>query len=275
MPIKVRRSLTNGQRFRVDLDYSELTSSKPEKSLLCTIQKKAGRDARGRISMRHRGGGNKQLYRLVDFKRNKDGIPAKVASIEYDPYRNSFIVLLNYADGEKRYILAPLGIKVGDVVQSGTEVDIKIGNALPIKNIPVGTMLHNVEMAAGKGGALARSAGAFVSLVAKEGKYATIKLPSGEQRLIHIDCRATVGQIGNLDDKNVYFGKAGRMRHIGRRPAVRGVAMNPCDHPHGGGEGRSPIGMPSPVTPWGKPTLGYKTRKKRNKSDRFILMRRA
>jgi large subunit ribosomal protein L2 len=186
MPVKVRRSLTNGQRFRIDLDYSELTASKPEKSLLCIVQKKSGRDARGRISMRHRGGGNRQLYRIVDFKRNKDGIPAKVATIEYDPYRNSFIALLNYLDGEKRYILAPLGIKVGDVVQSGTEADIKIGNALPIRNIPVGTMLHNVEMAAGKGGALARSAGAFVSLVAKEGKYATIKLPSGEQRLIHI-----------------------------------------------------------------------------------------
>lgn len=275
MPVKERRSLTNGQRFRVDLEYVDITSSRPEKSLLRKIKKTSGRDWRGRISMRHRGGGNKKLYRVIDFKRNKDGIPAKVASIEYDPYRNAFIALLHYVDGEKRYILSPLGIKVGDRIESGPEVDVKPGNALPIRNIPVGTMLHNIELAAGKGGALARSAGAFASLVAKEGKYATIKLPSGEQRMVHIDCRATVGQIGNLDSKNVVLGRAGRMRHLGRRPAVRGVVMNPCDHPHGGGEGRSPIGMPSPVTPWGKPTLGYKTRKKRRMSDRFIIMRRA
>ena len=275
MPVTKRRSLTNGQRTRVDLDYSEITTNLPEKSLLKTIQKTAGRDARGRISMRHRGGGNKIKYRMVDFKRNKDNIPAKVASIEYDPYRNAFIALLNYADGEKRYILAPLGMKVGDGVQSGLDADIKPGNTLPISNIPVGTMIHNIEMSAGKGGALARSAGAFASLVAKEGKYATIRLPSGEQRLIHVSCRATVGQLGNLDSKNVVLGRAGRMRHLGRRPSNRGVAMNPCDHPHGGGEGRSPIGMPSPVTPWGKPTLGYKTRKKRRISDRFIIMRRA
>ena len=275
MPVRERRSLTNGQRFRVDLDYSDLTTSYPEKSLLVKVKKTAGRDWRGRISSRHKGGGNKKLYRLVDFKRNKDGVPARIASIEYDPYRNSFIALANYLDGEKRYILAPLGIKVGDTIQSGPDVDVKPGNALPIKNIPVGTMIHNIEMSAGKGGALARSAGAFASLVAKEGRYATIKLPSGEQRLIHIECRATVGQLGNLDAKNVVLGSAGKMRHLGRRPANRGVAMNPCDHPHGGGEGRSPIGMPSPVTPWGKPTLGYKTRKKRKISDRFIIMRRA
>jgi len=274
MPVRERRSLTNGQRFRVDLDYSELTVSKPEKSLLIKLPKTSGRDWRGRISSRHRGGGNKKLYRVIDFKRDKDNVPAKVVSIEYDPYRNSFIALLNYADGEKRYILAPLGLKVGDMVQSGTDADIKIGNALPIKNIPVGTMLHSIELSAGKGGALAKAAGAFASLVAKEGKYATIKLPSGEQRLVHIACRATIGQVGNLDVKNVYLGRAGRMRHLGRRPAVRGVAMNPCDHPHGGGEGRSPIGMPGPVTPWGQPTLGYKTRKKRNKSDKFIIIRR-
>lgn len=274
MPVKERRSLTNGQRFRVDLDYSDITASKPEKSLLIKIGKTAGRDWRGRVSSRHRGGGNKRSYRLVDFKRNKDGIPAKVASIEYDPYRNAFIALLHYIDGEKRYILAPLGLKVGDIISSGPDVDVKPGNALPIKNIPVGTMLHSVELSAGKGGALARSAGAFVSLVAKEGKYATVKLPSGEQRLVHIECRATVGQVGNLDDKNVVLGRAGGMRHLGRRPAVRGVAMNPCDHPHGGGEGRSPIGMSSPMTPWGKPTLGYKTRKKRRISERFIIMRR-
>jgi large subunit ribosomal protein L2 len=275
MPVRERRSLTNGQRFRVDLDYSDVTASKPEKSLLVKVKKTSGRDWRGRISSRHKGGGNKKLYRVIDFKRNKDNVPGKIVSIEYDPFRNSFIALVNYLDGEKRYILAPLGIKVGDIVQSGADADVKVGNALPIKNIPVGTMIHNIEMAAGKGGALARSAGSFASLVAKEGRYATVKLPSGEQRLIHIDCRATVGQLGNLDAKNVVLGRAGRMRHLGRRPAVRGVAMNPCDHPHGGGEGRSPIGMPSPVTPWGKPTLGYRTRKKRKISDRFIIMRRA
>ncbi len=275
MPVKERRSLTNGQRTRVDLDYSDLTASKPERSLLKKVNKTSGRDWRGRISSRHKGGGNKKLFRMIDFKRNKDNVPAKVASIEYDPYRNSFIALLHYMDGEKRYILAPLGIKVGDIVSSGPDVDVKLGNTLPIKNIPVGTMIHNIEMSAGKGAALARSAGAFASLVAKEGRYATIKLPSGEQRLIHIDCRATIGQLGNLDSKNVVLGRAGRNRHLGRRPGVRGVAMNPCDHPHGGGEGRSPIGMPSPVTPWGKPTLGYKTRKKRKVSDRFIIMRRA
>jgi len=275
MPVRVRRSLTNGQRFRVDLDYSDVTTSKPEKSLLVKVNKTSGRDWRGRISSRHKGGGNKKLYRVIDFKRNKDNVPGKIVSIEYDPFRNSFIALVNYLDGEKRYILAPLGIKVGDTVQSGAEADVKLGNALPIKNIPVGTMIHNIEMSAGKGGALARSAGAFASLVAKEGRYATIKLPSGEQRLIHIECRATVGQLGNLDAKNVVLGSAGKMRHLGRRPSNRGVAMNPCDHPHGGGEGRSPIGMPSPVTPWGKPTLGYRTRKKRKISDRFIIMRRA
>ena len=275
MPVKVRRSLTNGQRFRVDLDYSELTTSSPEKSLLVKVRKTGGRDWRGRISSRHIGGGNKKLYRMVDFKRNKDGVPAKVASIEYDPFRNSFIALLKYLDGEKRYILAPLGIKVGDTVESGPNADVKLGNTLPIKNIPVGTMIHNIEISAGAGAAFARSAGSFASLVAKEGRYATIRLPSGEQRLVHIDCRATVGQIGNLDAKNVVLGSAGKMRHLGRRPSVRGVVMNPCDHPHGGGEGRSPIGMPSPVTPWGKPTLGYRTRKKRKISDRFIIMRRA
>jgi large subunit ribosomal protein L2 len=275
MPVHVRRSLTNGQRGRVDLDFGDLTTSTPEKSLLVKIQKTSGRDWRGRISMRHRGGGSKKLFRVIDFKRTKDGVPAKVVSIEYDPYRNAFISLLQYRDGEKRYILSPLGIKVGDVVESGPNVDVKPGNALPIKNIPVGTVIHNIEIAAGKGAAFARSAGSFASLVAKEGRYATIKLPSGEQRLVHIDCRATVGQIGNLDAKNVVLGRAGRMRHLGRRPAVRGVVMNPCDHPHGGGEGRSPIGMPSPKTPWGKPTLGYKTRKKRKISDRFIIMRRA
>jgi large subunit ribosomal protein L2 len=275
MPIRKRRSLTNGQRTTIDLDYSEITTNIPEKSLLQRHKKTAGRDARGRVSMRHRGGGNRRKYRMIDFKRNKDGIPGKIASIEYDPCRNVFISLVNYKDGEKRYILAPLGIKVGDDVMSGPNADVKLGNCLPIVNIPVGAMIHNIEMHAGKGGAIARAAGAFASLVAKEGRYSTVRMPSGEQRLIHVDCRATIGQLGNLDSKNVVLGKAGRMRHLGRKPAVRGVVMNPCDHPHGGGEGRSPIGRSTPVSPWGQPALGYRTRKKRNKSDRFIIMRRS
>jgi len=274
MTVKERNPVTPGQRFRIDPDYAEITSESPEKSLLKRITKTGGRDCRGRISSRHRGGGNKKLYRMVDFKRNKDNVPGKVVSIEYDPYRNSFIALINYRDGEKRYILAPLELKAGDIVESGDAVDIKIGNCLPIKSIPVGTVIHNVELVSGKGGAMARAAGAGVQLVAKESKYAIVKLPSGEQRMVHVECRATIGQVGNLDDKNVRLGRAGRNRHLGRRPSVRGVAMNPCDHPHGGGEGRSPIGRPSPVTPWGKPTLGYKTRKKRRTSDRFILSRR-
>lgn len=274
MALKERNPITPGQRQRIDPDHSELTTNSPEKSLLVKIQKSVGRDNRGRISSRHRGGGNKKLYRMIDFKRMKDNIPAKVMSIEYDPYRNAYISLISYKDGEKSYILAPVGIKVGDMVESGESADIKPGNTLPLKNIPLGTTIHNVEMTKGKGGVMARAAGAGVQLVAKEGRYATLKLPSGEQRMIFIDCRATVGQVSNIDAKNVVLGKAGRKRHLGRRPHVRGVAMNPCDHPHGGGEGRAPIGRPSPVTPWGKPTLGYKTRKKRKLSERFILSRR-
>ena len=273
MGLKTRRPLTPGQRFRIDNDFAEITKSEPEKSLLFPLCSSHGRDWRGRISSRHRGGGNKRMYRLIDFKRNKD-MPAKVLGIEYDPNRNALIALLEYEDGEKRYILAPLGLNNGDRVESGTDVDIKPGNALPLRSIPIGTTIHNVELEPGAGGKLARSAGAAIMLVAKDGNYGIVKLPSGEQRMVHVSCRATVGQIGNLDAKNVVLGKAGKMRHLGKRPHVRGVAMNPCDHPHGGGEGKSGIGRKHPVTPWGKPTLGKKTRKPRRRSDRFILIRR-
>ena len=274
MGLRQYRPLTAGTRFRISDDYSDLTKFEPERSLLAPLKSKAGRDWRGRIAMRHRGGGNKIKYRLVDFKRDKDNIPAKVVGIEYDPNRNARIALLEYEDSERRYILAPLGIAVGDKLMSGEDVEIRPGNAAPMKFMPVGTVIHNVEMEPGRGGALARAAGAAVSLVAKEGDYAIIRLPSGEQRKIHILCRATVGQIGNLDSKHVRLGKAGKMRHIGRRPAVRGVAMNPCDHPHGGGEGKSGIGREQPVSKWGKPALGKKTRHPRRRSDRFILIRR-
>jgi len=273
MGLKKRNPVTAGQRFQALDDFSEITKKKPEKSLLIPLPKTAGRDWRGRVSARHRGGGNKQMYRVIDFKRDKD-MPAKVLGIEYDPNRNARIALLEYEDGEKRYIVAPLGLMVGGVVSSGEGVDIKPGNALPLSSIPVGTMIHNVELEPGTGGKLARSAGAGVMLVAKEGDYAIIKLPSGEQRMVHVSCRATVGQIGNLEAKNVVLGKAGKKRQRGWRPRVRGVVMNPCDHPHGGGEGKSPIGKIHPVTPWGKPTLGKKTRKPRRPSDRFILIRR-
>ncbi len=252
--------------------FSEITTTKPERSLLESKNKSGGRNANGRITVRHIGGGNRNKYRIIDFKRNKDNIPAKVASIEYDPNRSANIALLHYADGEKRYILAPVGLNKGDTVMSGDSVDIKTGNALPLANIPVGTMVHNIEMHPGKGGQIARSAGNAAQLMAKEGKYATLRLPSGEMRYIPIRCKATIGQVGNLDHEIVSLGKAGRKRHMGIKPTVRGVVMNPCDHPHGGGEGKSPIGMPSPVTPWGKPTLGYKTRKK-NKSNKFIVKR--
>ena len=235
--------------------------------------KSGGRNSNGRITVRHKGGGNRRKYRIIDFKRNKDGIPAKVSEIEYDPNRTSYIALLTYADGEKRYILAPVGLNQGDTVISGPEADIKAGNALPLENIPVGTMVHNIEMQPGKGGQIAKAAGSSAQLMAKEGKYATLKLPSGEMRMIPIACRATVGQVGNLDHDLVSLGKAGRKRHMGIRPTVRGVVMNPCDHPHGGGEGKSPIGRPTPVTPWGRPTLGYKTRKKHKASDKFIVKR--
>ncbi len=273
MGLKKRNPVTPGQRFQIADDFSDVTKKKPEKSLLSPLERAAGRDWRGRVSSRHRGGGNKRMYRVVDFTRDKD-LPAKVIGFEYDPNRNARIALLEYEDGEKRYILAPLGLAVGDVVQSGAEVDIRPGNALPLNSIPVGTMIHNVELEPGAGGRLARSAGSGVMLVAKEGDYAIVKLPSGEQRMVHLSCRATIGQVGNVDAKNVILGKAGRRRHLGRRPHVRGVVMNPCDHPHGGGEGKSPIGKKHPVTPWGKPALGKISRKPRKRSDRFILIGR-
>ena len=255
------------------LTFEEITKTTPEKSLVQIKKNKAGRNKQGKITVRHQGGGNKQKYRLIDFKRNKDGIPAKVASIEYDPNRTAFIALLNYVDGEKRYILAPIDLKVGDTVVSGAEADIKPGNALPIRNIPLGTLIHNVEIVPGRGGQLVRSAGDSAQLMAKEGKNAQVRLPSGEVRMISMDAKATIGTVGNTDHSNVRIGKAGRTRHMGIRPSVRGVVMNPCDHPHGGGEGKSPVGMPAPVTPWGKPALGLKTRKPKKYSDKKIVKR--
>ena len=252
----------------------EVTTNQPEKSLLVPLKKNSGRNVHGRITVRHRGGGNRRKYRVIDFKRNKDGIPAKVATIEYDPNRTANIALLNYADGEKRYILAPVGIKVGDTLLSGPEADIKPGNALALRNMPVGTVVHNVELKAGKGAQLVRSAGVSAQLIAKEGNKALLRLPSGEMRYVSIDCKATIGQVGNVEHSNETIGKAGRKRHMGIRPTVRGSVMNPNDHPHGGGEGRSPIGRPSPVTPWGKPALGYKTRKKNKASNKLIVSRR-
>ena len=241
--------------------------------MVVSISRTGGRNNNGRITVRHIGGGNRIKYRIIDYKRNKDGVPAKVATIEYDPNRTAYIALLNYADGEKRYILAPLGLNVGDTVVSGPEADIKAGNALPLENIPVGTLVHNVELQPGKGGQMVKTAGAFAQLMAKENGYATLRLPSGEMRKVLLSCKATIGQVGNLDHELVSLGKAGRKRHMGIRPTVRGVVMNPNDHPHGGGEGKSPVGMPSPVTPWGKPALGYKTRKHNKASDRFIVKR--
>ena len=252
----------------------EVTTNQPEKSLLVPLKKNSGRNVHGRITVRHRGGGNRRKYRVIDFKRNKDGIPAKVATIEYDPNRTANIALLNYADGEKRYILAPVGIKVGDTLLSGPEADIKPGNALALRNMPVGTVVHNIELKAGKGAQLVRSAGVSAQLMAKEGNKALLRLPSGEMRYVAIDCKATIGQVGNVEHSNETIGKAGRKRHMGIRPTVRGSVMNPNDHPHGGGEGRSPIGRPSPVTPWGKPALGYKTRKKNKASNKLIVSRR-
>ena len=252
----------------------EVTTNQPEKSLLVPLKKNSGRNVHGKITVRHRGGGNRQKYRIIDFKRNKDGIPAKVATIEYDPNRTANIALLNYADGEKRYILAPVGIKVGDTLLSGPEADIKPGNALALKNMPVGTVVHNIELKAGKGAQLVRSAGVSAQLMAKEGNKALLRLPSGEMRYVSIECKATIGQVGNVEHANETIGKAGRKRHMGIRPTVRGSVMNPNDHPHGGGEGRSPIGRPSPVTPWGKPALGYKTRKKNKASNKLIVSRR-
>ena len=272
MAIKRYKPTSPARRFMTVSTFSEITKTTPEKSLLASKSKTAGRNNSGKITVRHIGGGNRIKYRIIDFKRNKDGIPATVASIEYDPNRSANIALLNYADGEKRYILAPIGLQVGDKVMSGKDADIKVGNALPFENIPVGTMVHNVEMNIGKGGQLVRAAGEAAQLMAKEGKYATLRLPSGEMRYVPITCKATIGQVGNVDHEIVSLGKAGRKRHMGVKPTVRGVVMNPCDHPHGGGEGKSPVGMPSPVTPWGKPALGHKTRNKR-KSNKMIIKR--
>ena len=252
----------------------EVTTNQPEKSLLVPLKKNSGRNVHGKITVRHRGGGNRRKYRIIDFKRNKDGIPAKVATIEYDPNRTANIALLNYADGEKRYILAPVGIKVGDTLLSGPTADIKPGNALALKNMPVGTVVHNIELKAGKGAQLVRSAGVSAQLMAKEGNKALLRLPSGEMRYVSIECKATIGQVGNVEHANETIGKAGRKRHMGIRPTVRGSVMNPNDHPHGGGEGRTSIGRPSPVTPWGKPALGYKTRKKNKASNKLIVSRR-
>ena len=252
----------------------EVTTNQPEKSLLVPLKKNSGRNVHGKITVRHRCGGNRRKYRIIDFKRNKDGFPAKVATIEYDPNRTANIALLNYADGEKRYILAPVGIKVGDTLLSGPTADIKPGNALALKNMPVGTVVHNIELKAGKGAQLVRSAGVSAQLMAKEGNKALLRLPSGEMRYVSIECKATIGQVGNVEHANETIGKAGRKRHMGIRPTVRGSVMNPNDHPHGGGEGRSPIGRPSPVTPWGKPALGYKTRKKNKASNKLIVSRR-
>lgn len=272
MAIKKFKPTSPGRRFVTVSAFDELTTAKPEKSLLEPLKKSGGRNKQGRLTVRHRGGGHKRQYRIIDFKRNKDGIPAKVATIEYDPNRSARIALLNYADGEKRYILAPVGLKVGMTVVSGQDADIKVGNALPLRNIPVGTMIHNIEMYPKGGGQLVRSAGTSAQLMAKEGKHANIRMPSGEMRLLLQDCRATIGQVGNVEHENITIGTAGRKRWMGIRPTVRGVVMNPVDHPHGGGEGRSPIGR-NPVTPWGKPALGARTRKKKP-SDKLIVKRR-
>ncbi len=274
MGIKVYKPTSPGRRNMSVLTFEEITKKEPEKSLLVPLKKHSGRNNEGRITVRHRGGGVKRKYRIIDFNRDKDNVPAKVAAIEYDPNRTANIALLHYKDGEKRYILAPVGLKVGDIVMSGENVDIKVGNALPLRNIPVGTVIHNIELYPGRGGQLVRAAGGAAQLMAKEGDYAHVRLPSGEIRMIHLDCRATIGQVGNLDHENVSIGKAGRKRHMGIRPTVRGSAMNPVDHPHGGGEGKAPVGRPAPVTPWGKPTLGYKTRKKNKESDKYIIKRR-
>ncbi|MBC8531607.1 50S ribosomal protein L2 [Gehongia tenuis] len=274
MPTRKYNPTSPARRFMTVSTFEEITTTTPEKSLLTDLRKSGGRNAHGRITVRHRGGGEKRKYRIIDFKRNKDGIPAKVATIEYDPNRSANIALLIYADGEKRYILAPLGLKVGDKIMSGPDADIKIGNALPIRNIPLGTMIHNIELSPGKGGQLVRSAGNAAQLMAKEGDYAQVRLPSSETRMISMNSKATIGQVGNVDHENISIGKAGRKRHMGIRPTVRGVVMNPVDHPHGGGEGKAPIGMPGPVTPWGKPTLGYKTRDHKKPSNRFIVKRR-
>jgi len=273
MPIKTYKPTSPGKRHRSGSDFSDITKKKPEKSLLISLKKKAGRNDQGRISMRHRGGGSKRRYRLIDFKRDKEGIPAYVASIEYDPNRSARIALLHYKDGEKRYIIAPLNLKVGDEVISGEKAPIKEGNVLPLRKIPEGSFIYNVELRKGKGGQLVRAAGASAQLLSKEGKFAQVRLPSREIRLVHLECRATLGQVGNLEHENIVVGKAGRSRWRGWRPRVRGVAMNPIDHPHGGGEGRSGPGR-HPVSPWGQPTKGKRTRKRKKPSDKFIAQRR-
>ena len=274
MAIKTFNPTTPSRRNMTVTDYSVLSKVKPEKSLLENLKKNSGRNSYGRITVRHRGGGNKRKYRIIDFKRDKMDIPATVLTIEYDPNRGAFIALVQYTDGEKRYIIAPNGLKVGDTVISSATADIKPGNALPIINIPVGTVIHNIELNPGRGAQFVRGAGNAAQLMAKEDGMALVRLPSGELRKFRLNCMATIGQVSNLDHENVQVGKAGRTRHMGIRPTVRGSVMNPCDHPHGGGEGKSPIGRPGPVTPWGKPTLGYKTRKKKNRSDKFIVRRR-
>lgn len=274
MPVKKYKPVTPGTRGMTGYTFEEITKTEPERSLLVPLRKSGGRNAQGRITVRHRGGGNRRFIRIVDFKRDKHNIPAKVAAIEYDPNRTARLALLYYADGEKRYIIAPLDVKVGDTVMSGKDAEIRPGNALPLANIPVGTMIHNIEIKEGRGGQMVRSAGGSAQLLAKEGDFAQIRMPSGEVRLIRQTCYATIGQIGNLDHSNVKLGKAGRKRHLGIRPTVRGSAMTPRDHPHGGGEGRQPIGLPGPKSPWGKPTLGYKTRRNK-KTDQYIVRRRS
>ena len=275
MAIRVYKPTSPARRFMSVLTFEEITKKEPERSLVTDLRHKAGRNHHGKITVRHQGGGARRKYRIIDFKRNKDGIPATVKAIEYDPNRTCFIALLYYADGEKRYILAPLGLKVGDTVMNGPDADIKPGNCLPIENIPLGTLIHNVEIKVGRGGQMVRSAGTAAQLMAKEGAYAQVRLPSGEVRKVAMNARATVGQVGNTDHSNVRVGKAGRSRHMGIRPAVRGVVMNPCDHPHGGGEGKSPVGMPAPMSPWGKKTQGVKTRKHRKYSDKLIISRKS
>ena len=274
MGIKKYKPTTPGLRGMTVSTFEEITKTTPERSLTTALKKNSGRNNRGKITVRHQGGGERRKYRIIDFKRYKDNIPATVKSIEYDPNRSANIALLAYADGEKTYIIAPNGLKVGDVLYSGPEADIKIGNTLPLANIPVGTIIHNVELKLGKGGQLCRAAGNGAQLMAKEGDYAQVRLPSGEVRKIRMECRATIGEVGNLDHELVTIGKAGRKRHMGIRPTVRGSVMNPNDHPHGGGEGRAPVGRPGPVTPWGKPALGYKTRKKNKPSNQYIVKRR-
>ncbi len=274
MAIKKYNPTSPARRFMTVSDFAEITKKSPVRSLLAKKDKHAGRNSYGRITVRHRGGGNRRKYRIIDFKRNKDGMPATVIGVEYDPNRSANIALIQYEDGEKAYIIAPIGLTDGDVVVSGEGADIKPGNALFIKDIPVGTLIHNIELYPGKGAQLVRSAGNSAQLMAKEGDYAQVRLPSGEVRMIRLDCKATIGVVGNQQHENVSIGKAGRKRHMGWRPTVRGVVMNPNDHPHGGGEGKSPIGRPAPVTPWGKPALGLKTRKTKNRTDKFIVKRR-